>query len=112
MGPSIRVNRLTKDFDVTIREPGLSGTIKSLLKPRKKNVHALKQVSFSIDKGELVGFIGPNGAGKTTTLKTLSGLLYPTSGHVWVEGYDPWERKRNYTCDGAKKPTVVGFTCG
>jgi len=96
MGPSIRVNRLTKDFDVTIREPGLSGTIKSLLKPRKKNVHALKQVSFSIDKGELVGFIGPNGAGKTTTLKTLSGLLYPTSGHVWVEGYDPWERKSEF----------------
>ena len=96
MGHSIRVNRLTKDFDVTIREPGLSGTIKSLLKPRKKNVHALKQVSFSIDKGELVGFIGPNGAGKTTTLKTLSGLLYPTSGHVWVEGYDPWERKSEF----------------
>src|SRR3989344_3531503 len=96
MGPSIRVNRLTKDFDVTIREPGLSGTIKSLLKPRKKNVHALKQVSFSIDKGELVGFIGPNGPGKTTTLKTLSGLLYPTSGHVWVEGYDPWERKSEF----------------
>ena len=93
MGPSIRVNRLTKDFDVTIREPG---SLASLFSPKKKTVRALKNISFTIKPGELVGFIGPNGAGKTTTLKTLSGLLYPTSGHVWVEGYDPWERKSEF----------------
>ncbi|EKD62124.1 MAG: hypothetical protein ACD_52C00296G0003 [uncultured bacterium] len=93
MAPAIKVHHLTKDFEVVVREQGLTGTLKSLIKPEKKIVHALKQVSFNIDRGELVGFIGPNGAGKTTTLKILSGLLFPTSGHVWVDGFDPWQRK-------------------
>jgi len=50
-------------------------------------------ISFTIKKGELIGFIGPNGAGKTTTLKCLSGLLYPTAGKVDVLGFEPWQRK-------------------
>ncbi|MCQ3944462.1 MAG: ABC transporter, partial [bacterium] len=57
---------------------------------------AINDISFSIEPGELVGFIGPNGAGKTTTLKTLSGLLYPTSGTVRVLDQDPWERKDSF----------------
>lgn len=68
-----------------------------------KNVKALKGISFTIQKGELVGFIGPNGAGKTTTLKILSGLLYSTSGFVSVLGFDPWEKKEEYL----KKISVV-----
>ncbi|MBI4836243.1 MAG: ATP-binding cassette domain-containing protein [Candidatus Abawacabacteria bacterium] len=59
----------------------------------KKRFTAVKDISFTIQKGEFVGFLGPNGAGKTTTLKMLSGILYPTSGETKVLGYTPWERK-------------------
>ena len=96
MDLSVKVHRLTKNFEVTVKKPGLKEAIKALFNPEKKTVHALKQISFTIGEGELVGFIGPNGAGKTTTLKTLSGLLYPTSGQVLVEGFDPWERKSEF----------------
>lgn len=89
---SIVVEHLTKEFEITEKEKGLLGSIKSLISPKKKKVSALNKVSFTINRGELVGFIGPNGAGKTTTLKILSGLLYPTSGFVQVLGYDPWKR--------------------
>ncbi len=96
MDRAIIVDHLVKNFEVTEKEPGVSGAIKSLFSPKKKTVRALKGISFAIQPGELVGFIGPNGAGKTTTLKTLSGLLYPTSGFVSILGHDPWERKPEY----------------
>ena len=75
MNRAIIVDNLVKNFEITEKGPGLTGAIKSLISPKKKEVHALRGVSFTIQPGELVGFIGPNGAGKTTTLKTLSGLL-------------------------------------
>lgn len=93
---AIIVEHLSKNFEVTEKKPGLLGSISQLLSPKKKTVRALKNISFTIKPGELVGFIGPNGAGKTTTLKTLSGLLYPTAGFVQVLGFDPWERKTEY----------------
>jgi len=93
---AVLVDHLVKDFEVTEKDPGLVGSIKTLFSPKKKTVHALRGISFSVMPGELVGFIGPNGAGKTTTLKILSGLLYPTSGLVQVLGWDPWERKPEY----------------
>lgn len=96
MDKAIIVDRLVKNFEVSQKEPGLSGAIKSLLSPKKKTIHALKGVSFTIQPGELVGFIGPNGAGKTTTLKTLSGLLYSSGGFVEVLEHDPWERKPEF----------------
>ncbi len=96
MNKAIIVDRLVKNFEVPQKEPGLSGAIKSLFSPKKKTIKALKGISFSIQPGELVGFIGPNGAGKTTTLKTLSGLLYPSSGFVEVLEHDPWRRSPDY----------------
>lgn len=96
MDKAIIVERLVKDFEVTEKKPGLIGAFSSVVSPKKKIVHALRSVSFTLQAGELVGFIGPNGAGKTTTLKTLSGLLYPTSGITYVLGFDPWERKEEF----------------
>lgn len=89
----IEVNHLIKYYRVHEKEPGLSGSFKSLFARKYKDVKAVNDISFSIDQGELVGFIGPNGAGKTTTLKCLSGLLYPTGGQVEVLGYTPWNRQ-------------------
>ena len=72
------------------------GAFSTLFSPKKKVIHALKDISLSVGKGELVGFIGPNGAGKTTTLKILSGLLFPTAGVTQVLGFDPWERRTDF----------------
>lgn len=96
MAKTIIVNRLIKDFEVTEKKPGIINAFSSMFSPKKKTVHALKNISFGVEKGELVGFIGPNGAGKTTTLKILSGLLYPTSGFVEVLEHDPWTKKPEF----------------
>lgn len=98
-GKAVIVDHLTKNFEVTEKEEGLFGSISSLISPKKKIVRALKNISFSIKEGELVGFIGPNGAGKTTTMKILSGLLYPTAGFVQVLGYNPWDRRPEFLRD-------------
>ena len=96
MNRAIVVDHLIKNFEVNIKKPGLKGSILSLIKPEKKIIRAIKNISFSVQPGELVGFIGPNGAGKTTTLKVLSGLLYPTSGFIQVLDYDPWQRREEF----------------
>jgi len=92
----ISVKNLKKYYQVHQKEPGISGSIKSLFKRKYIDVKAVDDISFEIKEGELIGFIGPNGAGKTTTLKVLSGLLYPTSGEVSALGFKPWERKADY----------------
>lgn len=89
---AIVVTNLTKQFKVFRKPPGFSGTIQSLFHREYETVSAVNNISFRIEEGELIGFIGPNGAGKTTTLKTLSGLLHPTSGEVSVLGYTPFSR--------------------
>jgi ABC-2 type transport system ATP-binding protein len=68
------------------------GAVRGLFRRETKEVHAVQDVSFAIEPGEMVAFLGPNGAGKTTTLKMLSGLIYPTSGSARVLGFVPWER--------------------
>ncbi len=89
----ISVSNLSKHYSVYKKEPGIVGSLKSLVNRKYETVKAVEDVSFEIEEGEFVGFIGPNGAGKTTTLKCLSGLLYPTNGNVKVLGYTPFDRK-------------------
>ncbi len=96
MDKAIIVDHLVKNFEVTEKKPGLVSSFTSIFSPVKKTVRALKNISFTVEPGELVGFIGPNGAGKTTTLKVLSGLLYPTSGFTSVLEFDPWDRKPEF----------------
>src|SRR2546425_4932747 len=90
MPPAITAEQLSKTFRVKVRDPGLRGALEALLRPRYRDVHAVREVTFRIDPGEIVAFLGPNGAGKTTTLKMLAGLLYPTGGRVEVAGVVPW----------------------
>ena len=85
--PAIEVSGLTKAFRTYKKEPGFAGAVRGLFRRRYEQTVAVKDVSFAIQPGELVGFLGPNGAGKTTTLKMLAGLLYPTSGSARVLGY-------------------------
>ncbi|MGE0547245.1 MAG: ATP-binding cassette domain-containing protein [Kofleriaceae bacterium] len=89
----IRARDLTKHFRVHKRPPGFVAAIRSLVHRNYEVVKAVDGVSFTIERGERVGFLGPNGAGKTTTLKVLSGLLHPTSGEVDVEGHVPFRRQ-------------------
>ena len=73
---------LSKTYRVPERDPGLWNAARSLVRRRHREVEAVREVSFSVEPGEIVGFLGPNGAGKTTALKMLSGLLNPTSGRA------------------------------
>lgn len=92
----IEVSRLTKAFRTYKKRPGFRGALRGLFRRHYEQTVAVKEVSFTVEPGELVGFLGPNGAGKTTTLKMLSGLLYPSSGSARVLGYVPWERNDGY----------------
>src|SRR5213594_851727 len=94
--PVIEVSHLTKAFRTYKKQPGFGGAVKGLFRRKYEQTVAVKDVSFVVGPGELVGFLGPNGAGKTTTLKMLAGLLYPTSGSARVLGYVPWERQDGY----------------
>src|SRR5437899_11755085 len=93
---AIQVPGLTKAFRTYKKQPGFRGAVKGLFRRQYEQTLAVKDVTFQIEPGELVGFLGPNGAGKTTTLKMLAGLLYPTSGSAKVLGYVPWERDDGY----------------
>jgi ABC-2 type transport system ATP-binding protein len=90
---SITVDHLSKVYPVAIKDPGFQGTIKHFFQRTYREINAVRDVSFEIEAGEVVGFLGANGAGKTTTLKMLSGLIYPSSGLVKVAGQTPFRRE-------------------
>jgi ABC-2 type transport system ATP-binding protein len=92
----IRVEELRKHFKVHRRPAGLGAALRSLVHRTYDTVKAVDGVSFTIQRGERVGFLGPNGAGKTTTLKTLSGLLHPTAGRAEVDGFTPAKREPDF----------------
>ncbi|MBL8087392.1 MAG: ATP-binding cassette domain-containing protein [Chthonomonas sp.] len=88
----IEVERLSKAYTATKKESGIAGAFKALLTRKVEHIHAVREVSFSLAEGEIVGFLGPNGAGKTTTIKMLSGILYPSGGSATVLGFTPFQR--------------------
>jgi ABC-2 type transport system ATP-binding protein len=90
---SIIVDRLSKVYPVALKEPGVRGTIQHFFQRKYKEIKAVRDVSFKIEAGEVVGFLGANGAGKTTTLKMLSGLIHPSTGVVKVAGHVPFQRE-------------------
>ncbi len=101
--PIIEVENLQKDFKVAKRQTGMLGAIKSIVKREYVTKEAVKGVSFSIDKGEMIGYIGPNGAGKSTTIKMLTGILVPSGGKLMVNGLVPYEKRQ----ENAKNIGVV-----
>lgn len=85
----ITAEGLNKTFRMKTKEPGFKGSLKSIAKPEYKEVCAVKDISFQIERGEILAFIGPNGAGKSTTIKMLTGILYPSKGDLNVLGLNP-----------------------
>lgn len=94
--PTIEAKNLTKTYRVYQKQDGIFASIRGLIHREYKTVEAVRDVSFSINEGEMVAFLGPNGAGKTTTLKLLSGLIFPTAGAAQVLDYVPWERANEF----------------
>lgn len=85
----ITVENLVKNFKVKQKEKGLKGSLKSIVKPKYNIIKAVKNISFSVEKGEMIAFIGPNGAGKSTSIKMMTGILFPDSGKIDILGLDP-----------------------
>ena len=92
----IVVDGISKTFKVTKRNSGLKSALKSFFKREYVTIDAVKDASFSIEKGEIVGYIGPNGAGKSTTIKMLCGILLPTAGNIRVGGMNPFQDRQKY----------------
>ena len=92
----IEVKQISKTFKVAKKKSGLKEAFKSFIKREYLNVQAVDDISFSIEKGEIVGYIGPNGAGKSTTIKILSGILVPDAGNVKISNMTPWKDRVKY----------------
>lgn len=91
---AIEAEDLSKTFRVRIKEKGMRGSIRAILRPQVEKITAVDRVSFTVEEGEMLAFIGPNGAGKSTTIKMLTGILCPDGGSVRVLGLDPVKRRK------------------
>lgn len=92
----ISVSQLNKTYRIAKRNAGMKEAFSSLFHKEYSEIAALKDVSFSIQEGEIVAYIGPNGAGKSSTIKIMSGILTPDSGQCVVNGYVPWLQRKEY----------------
>ncbi|MBR2391031.1 MAG: ATP-binding cassette domain-containing protein [Clostridia bacterium] len=92
----IRLENISKTYKVYSREKGLWNSFKSVFRRKYKIIEALKDVSFTINEGEIVGYIGPNGAGKSTTIKIMTGIISPTSGNCLINGFNPSKDRQKY----------------
>jgi len=94
MSKIIEFNNICKDFKISVKKKG--NVIVNFFRREHKTIEALKNVSFDVEEGDIVGYIGPNGAGKSTTIKIMSGILNPTSGECKIMGYTPWKDRKQY----------------
>ncbi|WP_066321500.1 ATP-binding cassette domain-containing protein [Bacillus sp. FJAT-29814] len=92
----IQLQGISKSYKVAKRQTGLKQAAKALFYREHTTVEALKEVTFEISQGEIVGYIGPNGAGKSTTIKIMSGILVPDTGTCTIMGYTPWKDRAAY----------------
>ena len=92
----ITVQSIKKYYKIAKRDKGIFASLSSLFNRKYEIKKAVDDVSFSIKRGEIVGFVGPNGAGKSTTIKVLSGILYPDAGDVNIKGYIPYKQRKQY----------------
>ena len=92
----IDVQDLSKHFQIRKRHEGRFAALRDFTTRETRTIKAVDEVSFKVARGEIVGYLGPNGAGKSTTIKMLTGLLVPSSGHVTVNGFTPWQSRRTY----------------
>ncbi len=92
----VEVDDLVKEFRTFDRREGVVGAIKDLFTRRYRTLRAVDRISFEVRPGEMVGYIGPNGAGKSTTIKMLTGILVPTVGTVFANGFTPWKHRSEY----------------
>lgn len=92
----IEVNGVKKYYKIAKQEKGFASSVKQLFSRKYEIRKAVDDISFSIEKGEIVGFIGPNGAGKSTTIKMLSGILYPDEGSIKINGFVPYKQRKEY----------------
>lgn len=90
----IEVENLQKKYVIKEKKSGFLFGLKNFINPNKIEINAVKNISFTIKKGEVAGFVGRNGAGKSTTIKMLSGILYPTAGTVKVNNLEPYKHKK------------------
>ena len=92
----IEVESLSKSFSISSKDPGLRGTLKHFFKRETKRIKVIKNITFQIKEGEIIGFLGANGAGKTTILKMLCGLIVPSEGSISVSGSLPYRRREGF----------------
>ena len=95
----IELRNISKTYKVVKRDAGLKNAAKSFLKRDYEEIHALNDISFKINEGEMVGYIGPNGAGKSTTIKIMCGILTPDSGECIINGLIPYKDREKYVKD-------------
>ena len=98
MEEAVVMKNVCKDFKVLNRHEGLKGSIKDLFSRDYRTVSAVKDVTLTVHRGEIIGYLGPNGAGKSTTIKMMTGVLEPTSGELLVNGKVPY-KNRTENCE-------------
>ena len=89
----ITLHNINKTFRVAKRQAGFTSALRALFSREYEHINALRNVSFTVNDGEMVGYIGPNGAGKSTTIKIMCGVLTPDNGVCEINGRTPWKSR-------------------